>query len=404
MLARGWRAILSMKNSLRLLAILLASVLVAAYAVEAYLVLDEHDQVGRLERAAARSGVEPDLRSVGEVVDDLQSRGAEAEPFFRLISRARKLMPLGNTPGRTIVFCNELGRYMVFRTDRHGFNNPDDVWDLPSIELALIGDSFVQGACEPDGRSFANLLRADVPSLLNLGVGGNEPQLDLATLREYAVPMHARVVLWFHYTGNDLTEMMTHRHHALLDRYVTSGFSQDLLHRADESERAMADFYAGHTDEVREKASPDALRPAFDWTRLLRLATLRGRLGLTFGGEEIDFSRFTRVVEAARDTAKRGGVRLAFVIVPTEHEVEEDGEGPVFRETERILRSSGRPVFDLRAPFRKAGVEEVYAFGADGGHLSTKGNEFVAEYVRTEILPRLGVVQSSSDEGSVVDE
>jgi hypothetical protein len=389
-----------MKKALRLAAALLVSLLAAAYVVEIYLVLDQRDHAGRLIRAAARVGVEPDLRAVGEVVADLRGQGVDAQPFFRIINRARGIMPLGNTPGRTIVFCNELGRYMVFRADRHGFNNPDAVWDRPSIELALLGDSFVQGACEPDGKGFANLLRADVPALLNLGMGGNEPQLDLATLREYAAPMHVKVALWFHYTGNDLTGMMVYRRHALLERYVTGEFSQDLLHRTDEAEKAMSEFYAAHADEVRDKASPDALLPAFEWTRILRLATLRARLGLTFGVAELDFERFARVVDSARVTAERANIRLAFVIIPTESQLADGAADPVFAATERILRASGLPVFDLRAPFRGAGADAVYAFGPEGGHLSTQGNEIVAGYLRTEILPSLGVPQRAPSEAS----
>jgi hypothetical protein len=221
-------------------------------------------------------------------------------------------------------------------------------------------------------------------------MGGNEPQLDLATLREYAAPLHARVALWFHYTGNDLAGMMAYRRHALLERYVTNDFSQDLLHRTDEAEKAMTEFYATHADEVSDKASPDALLPTFEWTRVLRLATLRARLGLTFGVEEVDFDRFTRVIESARRTAERADVRLAFVIIPTESQLADDVADPAFVETDRILRASGLPVFDLREPFRRAGAEAVYAFGPEGGHLSTEGNAIVAGYVRQEILPKLG--------------
>jgi len=52
---------------------------------------------------------------------------------------------------------------------------------------------------------------------------------------------------------------------------------------------------------------------------------------------------------------------------------------------------SGLPVFDLREVFRREGAEAVYAFGAEGGHLSTRGNQIVAEYVREQVLPALGL-------------
>jgi hypothetical protein len=66
------------------------------------------------------------------------------------------------------------------------------------------------------------------------------------------------------------------------------------------------------------------------------------------------------------------------------------------RETERILRASGLPVFDLTPVFRRAGAETVFAFGAEGGHLSAQGNEIVADYVREQVLPALGLRPSDS--------
>ena len=381
-----------MRNALRFALVFVVSALLTAYAIEVHLAFEQRNQAGRIVRAAARAGIDADRRTVGEVVDDLRKEGVDAQPFFRLISRARDIMPLGNTPERTIVFCNELGRYMVFRADRHGFNNPDEVWDRGRIDLALLGDSFVQGACEPDGHGFASLLRADVPALLNLGVGGNEPQLDLATLTEYAVPMHVRSALWFHFTGNDLSEMMAHRSNVLLGRYLEDGFSQDLLHRRADVERAMVDFYAGHAGEVAAKAEPEAVLEELDWMRVLRLANVRRRLGLTIpSGEPIDFERFARVVERARAVAEKAQIRLAFVILPSHEQLDPESVDPSVRATERILRASGLPVFDLREVFRREGAEAVYAFGAEGGHLSIWGNEIVAEYVREQVLPVLGL-------------
>src|SRR5262249_24368777 len=115
----------SVRSSLRFALVFFASALLTVYAIDVHLSFEQRNQAARVVRAGGRAGIDADRRTVGEVVNDVRREGVDAEPFFRLIGLARDIMPLGNTPDRTIVFCNEVGRYMVFRADRHGFNNPD---------------------------------------------------------------------------------------------------------------------------------------------------------------------------------------------------------------------------------------------------------------------------------------
>lgn len=370
------------------LALAILVTLLALYVVEVWLYLDDRDYRGRVARIAASRGVEMDDRTVAEVVDDLRARGVNAQPFFRLISRARDLMPVGNTPNRTIVFCNETGRYMVFRTDRHGFHNPDPLWD-GEVDVVLLGDSFVQGACEPDGRDFANLLRADGLSVLNLGMGGNGPQLNLATLIEYAVPMRPKLVVWVHYAGNDLIDMRRHRLVARLREYVDVGASHDLIHRSDEVERLMEGFFESHGAEFAQNAEPDALLPEPGWQSLLRLPNLRRELGLAGAPRESpDFEYLARTVERAGKIAEEAGIDLAFVVLPSEAQLWVQPDGFEVEKTKEILSAKGAPAFDLTPVFRAAGEEAVYALGADGGHLSANGNRIVAEFLREKVLQR----------------
>jgi len=349
-------------------------------------------------RAAARAGVQMDPRTIADVVADLRKAGVPAQPFFRLVNQPTSVMPLGNSPHRMIVFCNELGRYMIFQADRHGFNNPDHVWDEPAIELALLGDSFVQGACEPDNRNFANLLRGGTPSLLNLGIGANNPQLNLATLVEYAVPSRARNAIWFHYAGNDLAGMAAYRNHRLLRRYVEEDFSQGLFRREHEVETAMHDFHDQHASELSRKAEPQATLPTLGWRHVLRLANLRHRIGLSGGPDPTpDYDYFAAIVRKARAAADAAGIRLAFVILPNELQLHDTEASSEVAKTAAVLRASGLPVFDLTPVFQTAGEESVYAFGQDGGHLSSQGNVVVAEFVRDQVLPALAAGRPGTD-------
>ena len=44
------------------------------------------------------------------------------------------------------MFCQEK-RWSIYKSDRFGFRNYDEIWDKQNIDYLFIGDSFTQGAC-----------------------------------------------------------------------------------------------------------------------------------------------------------------------------------------------------------------------------------------------------------------
>lgn len=41
---------------------------------------------------------------------------------------------------------------MIYDSDKHGFNNPKGIWAGEGLEIAVVGDSFTQGFCVPQGQ------------------------------------------------------------------------------------------------------------------------------------------------------------------------------------------------------------------------------------------------------------
>jgi hypothetical protein len=76
--------------------------------------------------------------------------------------------------------CNEGYGLIKYRSDRFGFRNNDEDWDTPNINI-MIGDSFVHGACVDSDQTlpeyFEKITNEDI---LNLGIGGNNPNDYLA--------------------------------------------------------------------------------------------------------------------------------------------------------------------------------------------------------------------------------
>ena len=74
--------------------------------------------------------------------------------------------------------------------------------DASGIDWILIGDSFTQGHCVDPGSDIAGQLRSMTnKNIINLGVGGNGPLSELATLKEYAENRNPKIVFCIYFEG-----------------------------------------------------------------------------------------------------------------------------------------------------------------------------------------------------------
>ena len=155
----------------------------------------------------------------------------------------RRIFPLTGLPNRTIVSCQEDGTWSTWDSDRHGFNNPDWVWDKSPIDWLLIGDSFANGACVQRGNDVAARLRALTSfTIANFGINGNGPLIELATLIEYASALRPKLVFWLYFEGNDLTDLSKKSSSNILNQYLMPNTSQDWIKRQPEVNRVLHEF------------------------------------------------------------------------------------------------------------------------------------------------------------------
>ena len=73
--------------------------------------------------------------------------------------------------------------------------------------------------------------------ILNLGVGGNGPLLQYATLKEYFPNKNVDIVYWIYYHGNDLADLNTELRNNILKKYFNEiDYKQNLINRKKELE------------------------------------------------------------------------------------------------------------------------------------------------------------------------
>ena len=373
---------------------------------------------------AAQVGRSFDTRSRLEVMRDLRRQGIEAwpsivphtlfigwpdairEPSIQI--KGQPILPLGGISDVPTVYCNENGNYVIYNSDEHGFRNPKGLWSLPSLDIAIIGDSYAHGACVEERESFAGVIRARYPATLNLGSDGIGPLMELAELKEYAAPFRPKVVLWFYFEMNDMGELEEEKH-TLLMNYLTLEFTQGMLASQSDIDQALK----AHVTQVAERLQNRSMLLAFfgrlrdpdsrgtQVQRLLTMANVRARLEQFFTQisdvdvradlptsrqapphQEEDLSLFARTLGEAHKTVRRWGGTLVFVYLPEYGRYAQHAWYNGDRESVlRIVRDSGLPLIDLHQTFAAQDDPlDLFPFRRDG-HYAPAGHQLVAREV-----------------------
>ena len=441
-LAIGFAASLRMRPSTKVsLALLLSTAGICAVLLEVLLtvwfslpsVIAEQSRKA-VAKVARSSGVDFDTRSKLEVMQELRRKGVDAMPslyareFFNyqvdgeakssIIINGAELMPIAGIANKVVVLCNESGPYLTFKSDIHGFNNPPNAWDARPMDIVALGDSYVHGYCAEN--NIVEIIRRRYPATLNLGIEGNGPLVMLATLKEYAAALKPKVVLWFFFEGNDLSDLNTERKSSLLRQYLTKGFSQGLISRQDEVDRHLISYVdnVANKSNIRIKLEEisNMTRDAgqlLDFRRLkpvveniLRFTQLRSRLGLVYGVEnesmqpseaampsrerlewlrsQTDMS-YDILVEAKRTVDEWGG-KLYFVFLPQYYRyAPKFPVGPDRDQVLAVVNKAGIPIIDIHESFKShPDPLSLFPFRLVG-HYNQEGDRLVAEQVLRSI-------------------
>jgi hypothetical protein len=374
------------------------------YLAEGVLVLAEllnpHPPFHRQRMARAAEEDRPfDRRPKLEVVLDLRDEGTRAYPikyahqWIPVETDAGTVYPLSGLARTYTVVCNETGEYLTYTTDEHGFANPPGLHAATGapLEIAVVGDSHAHGECVAPDESAAALLRQHFPRTLNLGVGGAGPLTLLALLREYALPLRPRVVLWFYYEGNDTNDLQGEQHLPQLQRYRDAGYTQGLrdLPR-EEMDRPLAaaldrEIHRPLNRFFRKTVGRGQEHPLVRWA-LLR--SLRGRLRVTAKSEVGGFDEvlFRQILETARDETAAHDGQLVFVYLPGFPGRPNDPnetlvEHPHRRAVLAVAGELGLPVIDVRERFlSQPDPPALFPFRLPG-HYTPEGYRLVAETI-----------------------
>ena len=352
-------------------------------------------------KAAHEIGINFDERNKFDVYSDMKNRGEEVFPSTHSAvglwdhpsaNQNNKgefgFLPLSGISQVTTVYCNESGVYMIYKSDRYGFNNYDPVYENKGRRILLVGDSFTQGACVKPEDDIAGKLRQRGYNAINLGIGHNGPLMELATLKEYGVHLKPSVVLWM-YHKSDWKNLLEERRSQLLLQYLNEDFTQNLLTR----QKEIDDFWKQAIKKKEKEMTIEGEKAGNDHSPLgfkafFTLFRLRGLTGLdkrSFGMEKKAKLLFHSILETAQEITAGFGGKLYFVYLP-DHSSFGKGPPPSRDWIMQILEELNIPMINIFKHFKAHKDPHNFFPFRLHGHYTAKGYEQVAEVLIKEVL------------------
>ncbi len=383
------------------IALLMLSVILSLYAIETILSYNKAIKPEQFRaKLAEASGIPYDSRHRAEVWLDLRNKGIDAYPLYNpydnMNFKDTKILPLGYISGKTTISCNESGEFIIYKSDEHGFNNPEGLYDENKIDYVLIGDSFTQGACVKRNENIAGRLISTGKKVLNLGMLNSGPPKELAILKEYAKPVKPKIVFWMFYEGNDHEGLEFEIKSPLIMKYLDKDFSQHLINKQKiidemlieqlEKEFANVNKNIMLITETNKKGREATFNISLSSITLFQL---RRRLGLVDKGCENIFNPlFKDFLTEAKRTVNGWGGQLVFVYLPSYERYPEKVNmcRKRFLDTEKkevltVIKELQIPIIDMKSVFDShPDPLSFFPFRLDG-HFNAEGYKLVAEHM-----------------------
>lgn len=325
--------------------IIFNSFILSIYLFESYLFLNYNYKIGlNIQREYEKKNKKKyDTRSKIQIYNEIKQKGLthnttlQVYPSSFLNDKNNKLLPLSGISKKKTISCNELGYYNNYKSDRFGFNNKDDLWDV-EIDYLILGDSFVQGDCVNNEHNISNNISKKMnKKILNLGVSSTGPLFQYAIFKEYAYDLKFKKLIWVFYENNDLENLYSEINNSILKSYLNkNNFSQNLKNNVTEIDNM---FKSKLINEYQNKKGKNK----FSLYNFLKLKLSRKVLNFKtkkmnninnlynsdnpqVAFNEVNFKNYFLILKKINNLLKNKNAQLLFVYVPENKRYKEMSE------------------------------------------------------------------------------
>jgi hypothetical protein len=396
---------LSRENQ-NILVLFLASIGISFYLVE--IVLELSPKTTRAEIARGL-GIDFDERTKIEVTEELRSEGYNVSvrmPSLLLsegLETGRgRIFPIGNISNSLVVYCNEGGEWSLIQSDSRGFISRSASYDQRRVNVILVGDSFAEGACVRYDDTVTGILDTNGWLPISLGRGGHGPLRTYVSLREYALTLKPRYVLWLYFEGSDMSDLYWKEEgNELLNRYLTDpDYTQNLFFRQVEIDRALLEVQQSAVTQAKKMAEKkeDNFLPFNSVWRVIRMMNLSHILlgNLTNKNRHIPnetLITFDLIMRETKTMVDQWNGNFVFVYLPSFYRYSNIfkrwryPENRRFKEQiQEILRAYGITIIDIAETFGKHHDPLSLFPLRTRGHYTPEGYRLISE----EILSSIG--------------
>lgn len=300
------------------------------------------------------------------------------------VDRLQQAM-LGGLPGEEVLLCSYNGQPLYYTADRYGYNNDDSVHDAP-LEIMIVGDSFVEGHCQPRPDTFVGKMRDLRPQTAGIGMRGGGPLYELALIGRYGREFQPDWVVMAFYAGNDWNNLAQEAKTPWIAEALSAdaefGDTRPSPEQTDLASEAVTEMWAAESDPSDIFTKSEFLR------NIVALNQVWGALGLDYPKVRYDQPLYADVIGRAKALTESWGGKFMLVYIPEEVRYRGLFDKSFLYDDlrSRVLdaaASQGVEVVDLAEVFGATG-EPMDMFAADG-HFSPAGSEVAARAVEARI-------------------
>ena len=346
----------------------------------------------RIKNAIVKN-IDFDERDIKEVIDSLSKTGIDVStalsPFYLLSeydqSNIKKkndigLLPLSGISNKLIITKNENGSFGSYYSDKYGFNNLNNIYKKGSADIAIVGDSWAEGWSVESNYNIASLLNNKGYRTVNLGISGNGPLFNLATIIEYAKYLKPKIILWIH-CENDIFDLIKSSESNSLNKYLYfKDYSQNLINRQHEVDSLWVRYRKNNPLKNQKKRNK-----SFNFKDIIKLKQFRKSLNITNTSPKSYL--FEDILKKSVEITSSWGGKLYFVYVPYYETLIDNVPRPYRKYILKTLNDNNIEVIDvldILSSRSKSELKNLYPLGLPG-HFSKKGYSVTTDIIYDKI-------------------